>query len=181
MLNKKAIKKEINKGVFIKNGDINLGNNYILLTLGNTLTVYLENEILDTKKENKTKNFIIPKEGYVLEPGILYIGRTNEYTKFNGFVPLLVGLDEFAIEGLEIHITAGFGDNGFEGTWTLEITCTNKTKVYPNQEIGKLYLIPVIGDDSIKYKGKYFGQVKETPSRLNQEYTKKLVKGDKKC
>lgn len=177
MLNKIAIQKELNKGISVENGENNLGENCIYLTLGNTLKVYEEKSILDVKKENATKTLTIPDEGLVLEPGKLYLGRSNEYTKFDGFVPLLVGLDEFAALGIEIHITAGFGDNGFNGTWTLEITCTNKTIIYPNMIIGKLYNIPVIGDDSIKYRGKYFGQIEETASRINQEYTKKLVRG----
>lgn len=71
---------------------------------------------------------------------------------------------------MEIHVTAGFGDNGFEGTWTLEIVCTNPTKVYPGMPIGRVYYYPLIGDADIEYRGKYFGQVEPTASRLSQEY-----------
>ena len=79
--------------------------------------------------------------------------------------------------GVEIHVTAGFGDNGFEGTWTLEIVCANPTIVYPNMPIGKVYYYSLVGDPKIEYRGKYFGQVVPTESRINREYGKKLVKG----
>ena len=111
-----------------------------------------------------------------MEPNKLYLGSTNEYTKTDGYVPVLSGLLELATLGMEIHITAGFGDNGFEGTWTLEIICSNPTIVYPNMEIGRVYYYPLIGDDKIKYRGKYFGQIDPTESRLAKEYVKRKEK-----
>ena len=88
----------------------------------------------------------------------------------------MAGTEELAAIGMEIHVTAGFGDNGFEGTWTLEIVCTNPTRVYPRMPIGRIYYYPLIGDDDIKYRGKYFEQVEPTASRLHQEYQKVKVK-----
>ena len=150
-----------------------LGENYLNVTLANDLKVYTE-PFLDIKKSNPTQKILIPEEGLVLEPGKLYLGRTNEYTKTYNFVPLLGGTDKLAALGMEIHVTAGFGDHGFEGTWTLEIVCTYPTKVYPNMPIGRLYYFPLIGDNSIEYKGKYLGQVKATESRIEREYVPKL-------
>ena len=178
MLGKEGIKKELNRGIYVDDAKNKLGENYILVTLGDSLKVYDESiSILDVKKENKTQTLHIPEEGLMIEANRLYLGRTNEYTKTKGYVPLLAGLDELAALGIEIHITAGFGDNGFEGTWTLEISSTCPTILYPNMPIGKIYYHPLIGDPSIEYKGKYFGQVDETASRINTEYTKKLVRG----
>ena len=122
-------------------------------------------------KPSPTKEIIIGEDGYVLRPNVLYLGRTNENTKTYGFVPLLSENDDLAALGMEIHVTAGFGDNGFEGTWTLEIMCTNPIRVYPNTEIGRLQYFPLIGDPSIEYRGKYFCQVAAGESRLSEEYT----------
>ena len=36
--------------------------------------------------------------------------------------------------------------------------------------IGRVYYYPLIGDADIEYRGKYFGQVEPTASRLSQEY-----------
>ena len=171
MLSKKGILKELDKNICVDNAFKNTKDNYILVTLNDILKTYEENDI-DIKKQLKTKKIKIPKEGLVLEPNKLYLGRTNEFTKTEEFVPVLSGLDNIAIMGMEIHITAGFGDNGFEGTWTLEIICSNKTKVYPNMLIGRVYYHPLVGDTSIKYRGKYFGQIEATESRISTEYNK---------
>ena len=176
MLNQEAIKKELNKNICVDRGADNIGENFITVTLGDTLKVY-DTPLLDVKQENKFKTISIPEEGLLLEPNKLYLGRTNEYTKTYNYVPLLSGLNELATLGVEIHITAGFGDNGFEGTWTLEIICANPTILYPNMPIGRLYYYPLIGDASIEYKGKYLGQIDPTESRLNTEYTRTLTKG----
>ncbi len=178
MLNKKGLEKEINGNIYVDNGDEKIGENYISVTLGDTLKVY-ESPVIDAKTQNEYKTIQIPEEGLLLEPNKLYLGRTNEYTKTYNFVPLLSGLIEMAVVGMEIHITAGFGDNGFEGTWTLEIVCANPTIVYPNMLVGKLYYCSLIGDPSIEYRGKYLGQIEPTESRLSQEYTKKLARGTK--
>lgn len=176
MLNEEGLKKELDGTIYVDNGADNIGENYIFVTLGDTLKVYDE-PVLDTKNPNNSETLEISETGLLLEPNKLYLGRTNEYTKTYGFVPLLSGLTELASLGMEIHITAGFGDNGFEGTWTLEIICANPTIVYPNMPIGRIYYYPLIGDSSIEYRGKYFGQIDPTESKLSQEYTKKLTKG----
>ncbi len=182
MLSSKGLKEAIEREeIYVDNGIDNLGENYIDVTLGDMLKIY-DTPVLDIKTPSPTKIIKIPEEGLILEPNILYLGRTNEYTKTYGYVPLLSGLPELASLGVEIHITAGFGDNGFEGTWTLEIICANPTRVYPNIPVGRIYYYPLVGDSSIEYRGKYFGQIEATESRLSKEYSKKRVKeGGIKC
>ena len=170
MLNNEGIKSEIEKNnIYVDKPEI--GENYIYVNLGDTLKVY-DTPVLDAKQTSPTKTIIIPEEGLILEPNKLYLGRTEEFTKTYNFVPLLGGLDDIAREGMEIHITAGFGDNGFEGTWTLEIICALPTIVYPKMRIGKIYYNALIGDPQIEYRGKYFGQIEPTESRLSEEYTR---------
>lgn len=177
MLNNKAIREEINRGsIYVDGAENKIGENYINVTLGNTIKVY-DTPSLDVTKPSKTIEYEIPEEGFVLKPGELYIARTYEFTKTYGFVPMLNGDDNLAAIGMGIHITAGFGDNGFEGTWTLEIICSNPVRVYPNMPIGRLYYSPLIGCGENLYNGKYFGQVAPTESRLSEEYTlRKVVK-----
>ncbi len=175
MLNKNAIQEEITDNIYVDNGTGKIGPNYIMVTLGDTLKVY-DTPALDVKSQNDFNAIPIPENGLLLEPNKLYLGRTNEYTKTHGYVPLLSGLNELATLGIAIHITAGFGDNGFEGTWTLEIICANPTIIYPNMPIGRIYYYSLIGDPSIKYKGKYLGQVEPTESKINLEYPKQLTR-----
>lgn len=176
MLSKDGIEKYIDKYIHVSNSEEKKGSNYIYVTLGDTLKVY-DSFILDVRKQNNTRSITIPESGLLLEPNKLYLGTTNEYTKTYGFVPYLSGLEELATRGIEIHITAGYGDNGFEGTWVLEIICTNPTIVYPNMLIGRLYYHPLIGNSSIEYKGKYLGQTEPVESRINLEYTKQMKMG----
>lgn len=170
MLSSQALKDEIKrKSINVDGKNDNIQNNFIEVTLGDSIKVY-DAPFLNVTEDTPTREIIIPQEGLMLKPNELYIGRTAEFTKTYGFVPLLAGREELAAVGMEIHVTAGFGDNGFEGTWTLEIVCANPTIVYPGMPIGQIYYYPLIGDDNIKYRGKYFGQVDPTSSRLYKEY-----------
>ena len=175
MLNKNGIKEGLSQGIYVDSSQDKIGENYITVTLSNMLKTY-ETPLLETTSPNPSQTILIPETGFILEPNKLYLGSTNEYTKTDGYVPVLSGLLELATLGMEIHITAGFGDNGFEGTWTLEIICSNPTIVYPNMEIGRVYYYPLIGDDKIKYRGKYFGQIDPTESHLAKEYVKRKEK-----
>lgn len=113
---------------------------------------------LDPKKDNETKDIEIPEDGYVLIPGILYLGETMEYTETYGLVPNIDGRSTTGRLGIEVHRTAGFGDNGFKGKWTLEITVTHPVIVYSGMEIGQLYYETIEGDTSMNYNGKYQNQ-----------------------
>ena len=173
MLNNKAIKEEIKRNSISVDNDLNnVLENSIKVTLGDTVKIY-DAPYLNTTEKTSIKEIPIPEDGLILKPNELYIARTEEYTKTYGFVPMLAGREELATLGMEIHITAGFGDNGFEGTWTLEIVCANPTKIYRGMDIGKIYYFPLIGDPGIEYRGKYFRQIEPTESRLSQEYENK--------
>lgn len=95
-----------------------LNPNSYNLRLHNELLVYTD-QVLDMKKPLSTKTLTIPPEGLVLEPGVLYLGRTFERTVTKGFVPMLSGRSSVGRLGLCVHVTAGFGDVGFDGFWTL--------------------------------------------------------------
>ena len=111
-----------------------LNPNSYNLRLHNELLVYTE-PVLDVKKPNGYKIISIPEDGLVLEPGVLYLGRTLEYTATQGFVPMLEGRSSIGRLGLCVHVTAGFGDVGFSGYWTLEIHAVQPVKVYPGIEV----------------------------------------------
>lgn len=172
MLSGEEILNQINKGnIKIEPfNEGNLGPNSYCLHLGDELVVY-EEDVLECKRANKTRKIKIPEEGYILRPGELYLSRTVEYTEANHFVPLLCGRFSLAALGVTVHITAGFGDNGFKGTWTLEICCIKPVKIYPNMKVCHICYYPIVGDDNIKYNGKYLGQVDTTASRIYEDET----------
>ena len=106
ILSGKEIQRHIGKEIIIEPFDQSRVNpNSYNLTLHNELLVY-ENHELDMKKLNPTKRITIPEEGLVLEPNRLYLGRTNEFTKTEGFVPMLEGRSSTGRLGLFIHVTS---------------------------------------------------------------------------
>lgn len=135
------------------------------ITLNSKLKVYTE-EVLDCKKDNAYKEIIIPEEGMILYPGELYIGSTNEYTETYGLVPCIDGRSSSGRLGISVHVTAGFGDNGFKGSWTLEISVIKPVRVYPNMEIGQIYYQKIDGEPGPFYNGRYQGQVEAETSRM---------------
>ena len=71
--------------------------------------------------------------------------------------------------GMLIHATAGFGDVGFNGTWTLEIFVIHPLRIYPYDEIGQVSFETLEGDASYQYNGRYNNQKDVTASRFYME------------
>jgi dCTP deaminase len=117
--------------------EANIGTNSVDLTLSNTLLMYTDH-VLDTRKKNAYAPIIIPEEGMILQPNILYLASTVEYTETLRHVPLLHGKSSLARLGLYIHVCAGFGDVGFRGHWTLELAVIQPVKIYPGMKIAQI-------------------------------------------
>lgn len=155
ILSGKKIKEQLGKEIIIEPyNEKQLNPNSYNLKLHNELLVYDE-EVLDMKKENKASKIIIPEEGIVLQPRKLYLGRTIEYTETNKYVPMLEGRSSVGRLGLFIHVTAGFGDVGFKGYWTLEIFCVQPIRIYPGVEICQIYYHDIDGEYDKYSSGKY--------------------------
>jgi len=149
------IKKRIGKDIIITPyNEKNINPNSYNLHLHNEFLVYDE-ELLDMKKPNKTKTITIPEDGLILEPGRLYLGRTIEHTQTKNCVPMLEGRSSIGRLGLYIHVTAGFGDVGFSGYWTLEFHCVQPIKIYPGISICQIYYHTLEGEHVEYSSGKY--------------------------
>ncbi|MBC8060670.1 MAG: dCTP deaminase [Clostridiaceae bacterium] len=170
ILSGREIKNKLGKEIKIDPfDDKRLNPNSYNLRLHNELLVYDE-EILDMKKENKTKKITIPQEGLVLETGKLYLGRTIEYTSTDRYVPMLEGRSSVGRLGLFIHVTAGFGDVGFRGYWTLEIFCVQPIRIYPEVELCQIYYHCVEGEYDKYTSGKYQDNKEVQPSLLFRDF-----------
>ena len=146
-----------------------LGPNSYNLCLHNELLVY-EDPVLDMKKKHIVRSIIIPDQGLVLKPGILYLGRTCEYTKTDKYVPMLEGRSSIGRLGLFVHITAGFGDVGFNGFWTLEISCVHPIRIYPWVEICQIFYHKVEGLYDRYSSNKYQDNQGTQPSLLYKDF-----------
>ncbi|MDP4145305.1 MAG: dCTP deaminase [Bacillota bacterium] len=172
ILSGREIRNKLGNEIIIEPYNENqLNPNSYNLRLHNELLVYDE-EILDMKKENKYKSIIIPPEGLVLEPRKLYLGRTLEYTKTDKYVPMLEGRSSIGRLGLFIHVTAGFGDVGFSGYWTLEIFCVQPIKIYPEVELCQIYYHSLEGEYDKYSSGKYQNNTSVQPSLLYKDFQK---------
>ena len=131
-----------------------LGTNSYDVHLGKYLGVYLD-EVLDARKHNKIRLIEMDQdEGFVLQPGELYLGVTEEYTETHRAVPFLEGKSSVGRLGIDIHATAGKGDVGFCNTWTLEISCVKPVRVYPGMPIGQLIYFTTSGEIENYYNKK---------------------------
>ena len=169
ILSGKAIKEKLGTDIIIEPFDAaNINPNSCNLTLHNELLVY-DTPILDMKVPNPTRSLIIPEEGLVLEPGVLYLGRTREYTETYNYVPMLEGRSSIGRLGLFVHVCAGFGDVGFKGYWTLEIHCIQPIRVYAGVGICQIYYHAIQGDYDPYVSGKYQNNSGIQPSLLYQD------------
>lgn len=141
-----------------------LGTNSYDVHLGRFLAVYTARE-LDAKKHNAIEHFEIPQGGYVLQPSVLYLGVTQEYTETHAHVPFLEGKSSTGRLGIDIHATAGKGDVGFCGNWTLEISCKLPVRIYEGMPIGQLIYFPVDGEVEVKYNNKKDAKYSGQPNR----------------
>ena len=170
ILSGKEIQRHMGKDIVVQPFDPKrLNPNSYNLSLHNELLVY-ENRLLDMKVPNPVKTLTIPESGLVLEPDKLYLGRTNEFTQTDRFVPMLEGRSSVGRLGLFIHVTAGFGDVGFAGYWTLEIFCVQPIRIYPNVEICQIYYHDIQGDYDLYQSGKYQNNTGIQPSLLYKDF-----------
>ena len=142
------------------------------LRLHNELLVY-DNPVLDMKEDNPATKIVIPEEGLLLDSRKLYLGRTMEYTETHNLVPMLEGRSSVGRLGLFVHITAGFGDVGFKGYWTLDIFCVQPIRIYPSIEICQIFYHSIEGDYTPYKSGKYQGNKDIQTSMLYKDFEKK--------
>ena len=112
---------------------------------------------LDMRWETPTHEIPLNEKGFVLKPGVLYLGTTVEKAGSKVFAPMLEGRSSVARLGLEVHISAGFGDVGFESNWTLELTVVQPLRIYPNVRIAQVSFHTTAGERQL-YTGKYTDQ-----------------------
>ena len=127
---------------------------------------------LDMKREQKLRPFKMDNTGVVLRPGTLYLGRTNERTITHNLVPMIEGRSSIGRLGMFIHITAGFGDVGFNGFWTLEISVIQPLRIYPNIDICQIFYHTILGEVEEYKSEKYQNNKGVQPSMIYKELNK---------
>ncbi|MFO1021199.1 MAG: dCTP deaminase [Planctomycetales bacterium] len=167
------IKAELGKSIVIEPFEEKLLNpNSYNLRLHDELIVY-EELILDMKRPNRHRRLQIPPEGLVLTPNQLYLGRTVERTETYNLVPMLEGRSSIGRLGLFVHITAGFGDVGFKGYWTLEMFAVQPIRVYAGVPICQIFYHDIRGAVTEYQSEKYQNNQDIQPSMMFKEWQNK--------
>ncbi|QGJ70743.1 Deoxycytidine triphosphate deaminase [Planctomycetales bacterium 10988] len=163
------IRRRMNQDIFIDpfNPD-QLNPNSYNLTLHNELMTY-EEVVLDMRKPNRVRRHEIPEDGFVLQPNTLYLARTKERTQTHNLVPMIEGRSSIGRLGLFVHVTAGFGDVGFCGYWTLEMFAVHPVRIYPGIQICQIFYHQVEGPIQEYRNGKYQNNRDIQPSLLFKE------------
>ena len=169
ILSGKQIQQELGKRIIIEPFDPKkLNPNSYNLTLHDELLTY-EDEVLDMRREHRVRRLKIPPEGLVLQPHRLYLGRTAERTETHGYVPMIEGRSSIGRLGLFVHVTAGFGDVGFCGYWTLEMFAVQPVRIYPGVAICQIFYHEIRGPYWEYNSDKYQNNHDIQPSLLFKE------------
>lgn len=173
-----------------------LGATSLDIRLGTSFEIFYPNQfgIVDFTDSNSLHNFKYNSKKVNLDyldnipinPGQFMLGHSMEYIKLPDYLSAdLEGRSSFARLGIEIHMTAGFVDPGFEGVLTFEIfnAGTNPVMLYPGYRIGQLRFMQ-INEPSKKYNKrnpKYNGLLEHRFSLQSEDYEiQKINKAKKK-
>lgn len=118
--------------------------------LGSSLKVF---DGFDGQKST-FKEVKIPKDGYVLESGKMYLGHTQEIIGSSKYAMSLIGRSSMGRYGLFLQVSANLGHTTSEHRWTLELVAAKAIRLYPGMKIGQVSFWKNFGDIE-KYNGKY--------------------------
>lgn len=169
ILSGEMIRSKLGKDIVIDPYDESrLNPNSYNLSLHDELLTY-EEIVLDMRKPNRVRRQKIPPEGLVLTPNQLYLARTVERTETHNLVPMIEGRSSVGRLGLFVHVTAGFGDVGFCGYWTLEMFAVQPVRIYAGVPICQIFYHQVAGDITEYASNKYQHNQDIQPSLLFKE------------
>ena len=123
--------------------------NSCIVSISDTLYTF-DYSVVDTKEKNlylqevesgiteRLRRVTIPKGGMILEPHKVYLTKTNETVKTNGYIPVLNGRTSLSLLGVSVELNSGYTEDNYDGSFLLSIVCTKPTIIYPDIEVGNL-------------------------------------------
>lgn len=133
--------------------DLRLGESYLHYSMG---------AHLDAKQDNPTTAGKIPDDGLFLIPGRLYLMHTVEVLHASDLVTIIDGKSSIGRLGIVCHLTAGYGDPGFRGNYTLEVSVVHPVRVYAGMRFCQARFHTVQGELA-QYEGNYVGETARGP------------------
>jgi len=139
-----------------------LGPNSYDVRIGHQLALMLDEEFDLTVAPTKIDWFTIPDAGYLLQPRLGYLGHVLECIVCKGCVPWFDGRSTSGRYFLQVHQTAGRGDELWAGQFTMELMAMYKpVRVYTGLSIAQLSFFSLEGESS-GYQGRYNNQLGPT-------------------
>lgn len=146
----------------------NLGTISYKFKIGNKICPI--RDFLDSKNQSNLVFEDIPRDGYLLEPGTLYLAQTQEIMGSCEYAQQIFGLRDIGSAGIFIHVSADLGHSGAITQWTLEITSDHRVKIFPFQFFGQIVFWQLYGERTV-YQGDYNNMTKALPSKAWKEFT----------
>lgn len=116
--------------------------------------------VLDPFEENAGVDAVIGQgranDEILIHPGRLYLMHTLERVWTRTLVAAIDGKSSLGRLGVSVHQTAGYGDPGFEGNYTLEVTCELPTRLRVGMPIAQIRFHETVGETR-PYAGHYRG------------------------
>lgn len=109
------------------------------------------NKTLDSKTEPKVRRFTIQESGFILRPGIGYLMHTRERIHTVKYNPILDGKSSIGRLFIQVHATAGYGDPGFDGQYTLEVIVQHPIVIYAGMRFCQIRFHTIEGELGTTY------------------------------
>jgi len=159
-------------GKRIGSKDLVIGTNSIDVTLGNKFTWIRQSHAdpIDPYDPGSMSCTSKTVDHIILQPGETVLGYTRERFDLKGYKtkagghaisPMYDGRSTCGRLFLASHITAGYGDVGFNSCWTLELknmNHNNALKLYAGMRIGQVSFHLIFGCVAYEYVGAYRDQ-----------------------
>lgn len=132
----------------------------------NSYNYHLGDSLLILKSDRPSSRGVkLDSDGYVLKPGLIYLGNTLETIGSNFFVTLLLGRSSVGRLGIFLNVTADLGHIGSCSRWTLELTVVQPVRIYPHMKIGQVSFWITDHRTTQRYKGRYHKDAQPVPNR----------------
>ena len=96
---------------------------------------------------------------FYMHPGMFYLMHTEERILSDKYIPVLDGKSSIGRVSIKVHFTAGYGDIGFDGQYTLEVECSGPMFIYPGMRIAQVRFHEAHGTiEDYKKRGHYVGK-----------------------
>jgi dCTP deaminase len=139
--------------------DLTLGDQVLMYTGISHPTMPGSWRELDVKHEPTTVTMTVDSRvGIVLLPSHGYLMHTRETIWTERYVPIIDGKSSIGRLFVQIHATAGYGDPGFKGQYTLEVIVQYPVRVYPGMRIGQIRFHTIDGVVEKSYTGNYVNE-----------------------